>query len=117
MAKYLDTYIVPVTKSRIKHYKKLARMAGKIFKEHGALDFAEYIADDLPESKTSFPRTVKMRPGEVVVVAIVFFKSRAHRDRVMKVAWKDPRLNQDPASMPYDVKRVVYGGFKQLVAL
>ena len=96
----------------------MARAAGKVWCEHGALEYIESVADDVKLSKrTSFPRSVKLKPGETVVFAYIVFKSRAHRDRINAKAMKDARLAKmmDPKAVPFDAKRMIYGGFKTIV--
>ncbi len=116
---YVDGFIVPVPKKNVQAYRSLARKAGKIWKEYGALDYIECIADDVKPGKlTSFPQSVKLKPDEVVVFSWIVYKSRAHRDRVNKKVMADPRMtNMDPKTMPFDSKRMIYGGFKTLVEL
>ena len=115
---YVDGFIVPVPKKNVEAYRRLARKAGKIWREYGALEFKECVADDVKMGKwTSFPRLMKLKAGETVVFAYIVFKSRAHRDKVNAKVMKDPRLASmmDAKSMPFDVKRMAYGGFKVLV--
>lgn len=114
---YVDGFVVPVPKASLADYTKLARKAGKVFREYGALDYREWVADDVAPGKvTSFPRSVKLKPDEVVVFSYIVYKSRKQRDRVMAQAMQDPRLNgMDPKTMPFDAKRMFYGGFKALV--
>ncbi len=115
MARYVDGFVVPVLKDRLDDYRRLARLAAKVWKEHGALDYVESVADDAPVGKlTSFPRSVKLKDNEVVVFAWISYKSRAQRDRVNKLAMEDPRLAHmaDPANVPFDPKRMIWGGFK-----
>jgi uncharacterized protein YbaA (DUF1428 family) len=114
---YVDGFVVPVPKARLADYLKLARKADKVFREHGAVDYREWVADDVaPGKRTSFPRSVKLKPDEVVVFAYIVYKSRKQRDKVMAKAMQDPRLNgMDPKTMPFDTKRMFYGGFKKLV--
>ncbi|QDL99233.1 DUF1428 domain-containing protein [Rhodopseudomonas palustris] len=114
---YVDGFVVPVPKARLADYLKLARKADKVFREHGAVDYREWVADDVsPGKRTSFPRSVKLKPYEVVVFAYIVYKSRKQRDKVMAKAMQDPRLNgMDPKTMPFDTKRMFYGGFKKLV--
>jgi uncharacterized protein YbaA (DUF1428 family) len=117
---YVDGFVLPVPKKNIAAYKRMARMAGKVWKEHGALEYRECIADDVKPGKwTSFPQSVKLKRDEVVVFSWIVYKSRAHRDRVMARVMKDPRLQpmMDPKTMPFDGKRLIWGGFKQAVAL
>jgi uncharacterized protein YbaA (DUF1428 family) len=114
---YVDGFIVPVPKKKVQAYRRLAQKAGKIWREHGALDFKECIADDVKVGKlTSFPRSVKLKPGETVMFSWITYKSRAHRDRVNAEVMKDKRItSMDPKSMPFDGKRMIYGGFKVIV--
>ena len=117
---YVDGFVVPVPKKSLKAYRTLARKAGKIWREHGAIEFRECVADDVKVGKwTSFPRSVKLKPNETVMFSYIVYKSRADRDRVLKKVMSDPRLanSMDPASMPFDGKRMIYGGFKTLVEL
>ena len=116
MARYVDGFVLPVPKKSLEAYRAIARKAGKIWREHGALDYVEAVADDVKPGKlTSFPQSVKLKAGEVVVFSYIVFKSRAHRDRVNKKVMADPRLHMDPEAMPFDVKRMIYGGFKTIV--
>jgi uncharacterized protein YbaA (DUF1428 family) len=98
----------------------MAKTAGKVWRDHGALEFREYVAEDVKVGKwTSFPRSVKLKPGETVVLSWIVYKSRAHRDRVNAKVMKDPRLAKmmDPKAMPFDGKRMIYGGFEMLVGV
>jgi uncharacterized protein YbaA (DUF1428 family) len=116
--RYVDGYVLPVPKKNLPAYARIARKAGKIWREHGALEYRECAGNDLNVKwGVPFPRQMKVRPGETVIFAWVVFKSRAHRDRVNAKVMKDPRLANmcDPQSMPFDCKRMVYGGFKVLV--
>jgi uncharacterized protein YbaA (DUF1428 family) len=116
---YVDGFIVPVPRKNLEAYRRLARKAGKIWREHGALDFKECVADDVKKGKwTSFPRSVKLKPGETVVFSWITYRSRAHRDRVNAKVMKDKRLADmmDMKSMPFDGKRMIYGGFKVFVS-
>ena len=118
MAEYVDGYVVPVPKKKLKAYQAMARVAAKVWKEYGALDYRECAADDVKPGKwTSFPQSVKLKAGETVVFAYVIFKSRAHRDKVNAKVMKDPRLNGmcDMNSMPFDPKRMFWGGFSTIV--
>jgi uncharacterized protein YbaA (DUF1428 family) len=118
MARYVDGFIVPVPKKSVQAYRRMAQKAGKIWKEHGAVDFVECIADDVkPGKTTSFPQSVKLKAGEVVVFSWIAYKSRAHRDRVNKKVMADPRLKamMDTKAVPFDGKRMIYGGFAVLV--
>jgi uncharacterized protein YbaA (DUF1428 family) len=117
MAKYVDGFIVPVPKKSLAAYKKLAQKAGKIWIEHGALEYYECLAEDVKPGKvTSFPQSVKLKKNEVVFFSWIVYKSRKHRDSVMKKVMSDPRLNMDD-EMPFDGMRMIYGGFKPIVSL
>jgi uncharacterized protein YbaA (DUF1428 family) len=117
--RYVDGYVLPVPRKNLGAYRSIARKAGKIWREHGALEFRECAGDDLDvKGMVPFPRTIKLKRGETVVFSWIVFKSRAHRDRVNAKVMSDPRLSgMDPKSMPFDCKRMVYGGFKELVAV
>ncbi len=115
---YVDGFVLPVPKKKIEAYRSIARKAGKIWREHGALDYMECVADDVKPGKlTSFPQSVKLKTGETVVFAYIIYKSRAHRDRVNAKVFKDPRMAAmcDPGDMPFDAKRMFWGGFKTIV--
>jgi uncharacterized protein YbaA (DUF1428 family) len=117
---YVDGFVVPVPKSKLKAYFAMAKKAGKVWKEHGALEFRESVADDVKMGKwTSFPRSVKIKRGETVVFSWIVYKSRAQRDRVLAKVMKDPRLAKmmNPKTIPFDGKRMIYGGFKIQIAL
>jgi uncharacterized protein YbaA (DUF1428 family) len=116
--RYVDGYVLPVPKKNLQAYARMARKAGKIWREHGAIEYRECAGDDLEIKKVvPFARTVRLERGETVVFSWIVFKSRAHRDRVNGKVMQDPRLKSmmDPKAMPFDVKRMVYGGFKVLV--
>jgi len=120
MATYVDGFIVPVPKRKLAAYRAMAKRAGKIWREHGALEYRECIAEDVKVGKrTSFPRSVKLKPGETVVFSWIVYKSRAQRDRIMSKVMKDPRLADmmDPKNVPFDGKRMIYGGFELFVDL
>ncbi|HEU4475492.1 MAG TPA: DUF1428 domain-containing protein [Methyloceanibacter sp.] len=114
---YVDGFIVAVPKKKVDAYRRLARKAGKIWKEYGALEFKECVADDVKKGKwTSFPRSVKMKPTETVMFSYIVYKSRKDRDRINAKVMKDPRLGgMDAKDMPFDAKRMIYGGFNVLV--
>lgn len=115
---YVDGYVLPVPKRNLDRYRRIAQRAGKIWREHGALEYRECAGDDLKVKWTAtFPKRFRAKPGETIVFAWVVYKSRAHRDRVNAKVLKDPRLTQmmDPKAMPFDAKRMVYGGFKVMV--
>ena len=116
--RYVDGYVLPVTKKNLQAYRRMAQKAGKIWREHGALEFRECVGDDLNvKMGTPFPRSVKLKRGETVVFSWIVFKSRAHRDDVNAKVMKDPRMAKmmDLGPMPFDAKRMLYGGFKILV--
>jgi len=115
---YIDSFVAPVPKKKLAEYRKLARLAGKVWREHGALQYVEAVGDDVPKGKvTSFPLSLKLKPSEVVVVAYVIYKSRKDRDAIMKKVMADPRMKTDPKKMPFDGKRMFWGGFKPIVEL
>ena len=120
MAHYVDGYVVPVPKKKVAAYRRMAQKAGKVWREHGALEFVETVADDVKPGKvTSFPRSVKLKAGETVVFSYIVYKSRKDRDRVNAKVMKDKRLASmmDPKDMPFDAKRMFWGGFKPIVQL
>jgi uncharacterized protein YbaA (DUF1428 family) len=115
---YVDGFVVPVPRNKLRAYRALAQKAGKVWREHGALDYKEWIADDVKVGKlTSFPRSVKLERTETVIFSYIVYKSRQHRDQVLAKVMKDPRLAKmmDPKATPFDAKRMIYGGFKILV--
>jgi uncharacterized protein YbaA (DUF1428 family) len=115
MAKYVDGFVLPVPKRNIAAYRRMAQTAGKVWRDHGALDYKECIGDDLKiKMGMPFPRGIRSKTGETIVFAYIVYKSRAHRDSVNAKVMKDPRLKM-PKSMPFDVKRMLYGGFKVIV--
>jgi uncharacterized protein YbaA (DUF1428 family) len=120
--RYVDGFVLPVPKKDVAAYRRMAQKAGKVWREHGALEFIECVADDVkPGKHTSFPQSVKLKSGEMVVFSYIVYKSRAHRDRVNAKVMKDPRLAKmmenmvDSKSKLFDHKRMVYGGFKIIV--
>ena len=116
--RYVDGYVVPVPKKNLAAYRRMAQKAGKVWRDHGALEYIECIADDVkPGKHTSFPQSVKLKAGETVVFAYIVYKSRADRDRINAKVMKDPRLADmmDSKAMPFDGKRMFWGGFKVLV--
>ena len=118
--RYVDGFVLPVPKKNLGAYRRLARKAGKIWMEYGALEYVECVADDVKPGKfTSFPQSVKLKPGEVVWFSWIIYKSRKHRDQVNAKVMKDPRLaaTMDPKAMPFDIKRMIYGGFRTMVDL
>ena len=115
---YVDGFVVPVPKSNIDKYREMATRAGKIWREHGALEYREWLADDVKSGEvTSFPQSVKMKDDETVVFAYIVYNSRAHRDEVNAKVMSDPRLKDmmDMKNMPFDGKRMFWGGFSPLV--
>ena len=118
--RYVDGYVLPVPKKNLKAYIRMAQMGKNMWRKHGALDYKECVGDDLkPKWGSPFPRMMKLKPGETVVFSYIVFKSRAHRDRVNAKVQKDPRMNKmmEGVPMPFEVERMVYGGFKVLVDL
>ena len=116
---YVDGFVIPVPRNRLVDYRKLASQAGKTWLKHGALSYVESVADDVkPGKPTSFPQCIKLKIGEVVVFSWITFKSRKHRDQVNAKVMKDPFMaNFDFKNAPFDVKRMLQGGFKQFVAM
>jgi len=114
--RYVDGFVIPVPKKNLRSYVLMARKAGKIWRELGALDYKECSGDDLTvKFGVPFPRMMKLKPGETVVFSYIVFKSRAHRDRVNAKVMKEMETMGAPMDMPFDVKRMVYGGFSVLV--
>jgi uncharacterized protein YbaA (DUF1428 family) len=113
---YVDGFVIPVPKKNLKAYQAISKKAGRVWREHGALEYRECAGDDL-QAKMGFPKTFKLKAGETVVFAWIVYKSRAHRDKVNAKVMKDPRLDgmMAPDAMPFDVKRMNYGGFKVFV--
>lgn len=117
MAHYVDGFVLPVPKKNRAAYKKMAQKAGKIWKEYGALEYIECEADDVkPGKTTSFPQSVKLKPGETVFFSWIVYKNKKQRDKINKQVMKDPRLaDMGPEMMPFDGKRMIYGGFKPII--
>jgi uncharacterized protein YbaA (DUF1428 family) len=118
MSRYVDGFVVPVPKKNLAAYCAMARKAGKVWREHGALEYVESMADDVKPGKwTSFPQSVKLKKGETVIFAYVVYRSRAHRDRVNAKVMKDKRMApmMNPKALPFDGKRMFWGGFKVLL--
>lgn len=116
---YIDGFVVPVPKKKVAAYKKIATLAAKVWKEHGALEVIEALADDVKKGKwTSFPRSVKLKGSETVVFSYIVYKSRKDRDRIMAKVMQDKRLAafMQPGAMPFDGKRMIMGGFKTIVS-
>lgn len=117
---YIDGFVVPVPTKNIAAYRAMARKAGKVWMEHGALAYVECLADDVkPGKTTSFPQSVKLKQGETVAFSWIVYKSRTQRDRINKKVMADPRLASmmDLKTLPFDAKRMFFGGFKVLVEL
>ena len=120
MARYVDGFVIPVPKRNVAVYRRMARRAGKVWMDYGALEYRECVGDDLKATRvTPFTRASRARGGETVVFSWIVYKSRAHRDRVNAKVMKDPRIAtmMDEKAMPFDGKRMVYGGFKMIVDL
>jgi uncharacterized protein YbaA (DUF1428 family) len=117
---YVDGFVLPVKTNKLAEYRKIAKLAGKVWREHGAIDYKECIADDVKPGKyTSFPQSVKLKKDETVFFSFIIYKSKADRNRVNKKVMSDPRLAHlmDPKKMPFDLKRMFFGGFKTFVDL
>lgn len=116
---YVDSFILPVPRKNLTHYKKLAKLSAKVWTDHGAIDYVECIADDVQSGKiTSFPQSVKLKKGEIVVFAWATYRSKAHRNQVMKKVFSDPRMAQmEMGSVPFDGMRMFWGGFKPIVKI
>ncbi len=116
---YVDGFVAPVPKKKINAYRSMAKKCAKVWRDHGALEFRESVADDVKVGKlTSFPRSVKLKPGETVVFAWITYKSRAQRDKINAKVMADPRLSTimgPDGKPPFDGKRMIYGGFESLV--
>jgi len=119
MARYVDGFVLPVPKARLEEYRRIARKAGKIWREYGALQYVECVADDVKPGKlTSFPQSVNLKDDETVVFSYIVYESREHRDRVNEQVMKDPRVaNHDPKSTPFDSMRMFWGGFTTIVEM
>jgi uncharacterized protein YbaA (DUF1428 family) len=118
MPHYVDGFVLPIPKKNLNAYRRMAQKAGTVWRDHGAVEFRECVGDDLKvKMGLPFPRGIKLRPGETVLFSYIVFKSRTHRDRVNAKVMKDPRLANMMSSkaMPFDVKRMMYGGFKTIV--
>jgi uncharacterized protein YbaA (DUF1428 family) len=117
MPKYVDGYVLPIPKKNVAAYRKMATIASKVWMDLGALDYRECVAEDLNVfCGVNFAKQLELKPGETVVFAYVVFRSRKHRDSVNKKVMKDPRITKAmPKRMPFDIQRMVYGGFTTLV--
>ena len=116
---YVDGFVIPIPTKNIAKYQRIAKMACKVWLEHGALDYRECVGDDLKvKMGLPFPKLAKTKSGETVVFSYIVYKSRAHRDKVNAKVMKDKRLGEGmPKEMPFDMKRMAYGGFKTLVEI
>src|SRR5690349_12393393 len=113
---YVDGFVVPVPKAKLEEYKEFARLGSSVWREYGALDYREWLADDVKPGKlTSFPQSVQLGPDETVIFSYIVYKSRAHRDEVNEKVMKDPRMKNDPSTWPFDGKRMIFGGFAPLL--
>ena len=120
MSHYVDGFVVPVPTANLDAYRRMAEQAGRIWREHGALEFRECVADDVQPGKlTSFPQSVQLQEGETVVFSWIVYASREKRDEINAKVMSDPRLTElmDPANMPFDAKRMFFGGFKTIVEI
>jgi uncharacterized protein YbaA (DUF1428 family) len=116
MARYVDGFVIAIPRKNLAAYRKMAKLGAKIWKEHGALEYVECVGDDLATNVgTTFPRLAKTRPGETVCFSFIVYKSRAHRDAVNKKVMTDPRMAKAPSPIPFDLKRMAFGGFKAIV--
>lgn len=119
MANYVDGFVLPIPKKNVDKYKKIAKLAAKVWLEYGALEYYECMGDDVKPGKvTSFPQSVKLKADEVVFFSWIVYKSRSQRDRILKKVMADPRIkDMGPEMMPFDGKRMIYGGFKPIITL
>ncbi|MDQ3934067.1 MAG: DUF1428 domain-containing protein [Actinomycetota bacterium] len=118
MARYVDGFVLPVPKNKLDEYRRMARKAGKVWREHGALEYRECVAEDVKKGKvTSFPQSVQLKRNETVIFAWIVYRSRAQRDRVNEKVMADPRLADmmSPESSPFDTSRMFWGGFEVIV--
>lgn len=118
MAAYVDGFVIAVPKRKVTEYKRLARKFAKIWREYGALSVYECMADDVKKGKvTSFPQAVKLKKGEIIFFSYITYKSRASRNQINKKVMSDPRISSmmDPKTLPFDAKRMIWGGFKPVV--
>ena len=114
---YVDGFVLVVPKKHLAAYQRMAKKAGKIWREHGAVEYKECVGDDLKvKMGLPFPKLVKTKPNETVVFSYIVYKSRAHRDKVNAKVMADPRLQDPPKELPFDMKRMAYGGFKTIVS-
>jgi uncharacterized protein YbaA (DUF1428 family) len=114
---YVDLFVTPVPKKNLDKYRELALTSAKVWREHGALEYKEWVGDDVkPGTVTSFPQAVKLKDDETVIIGWAVYKSRAHRDEVMEKTMKDPRMNMDPSTFPFDGQRMFWGGFEPFIS-
>jgi alkaline phosphatase len=118
--RYIDGFVIPIPKRKVAAYRRLAQKAARVWMDHGALEYIEAVGDDLKPDQVvaTFPKLARAKPGETVVFSYIVYKSRAHRDRVNAKVMQDPRMNrmiQGNEVMPFDMKRMAYGGFKSIV--
>src|SRR6185369_14878092 len=115
---YVNGFILPIPRKNLGAYKKMAKLMGKIWLEHGAIDYVECMGDDVqPGSVTSFPKSVKLKKGEVVFFSWVTFKSKSDSKRIMEKVMSDPRMDMNPENMPFDGMRMFWGGFKPVLKM
>lgn len=116
MSQYVDGFVLPVLKDRIEDYRRLAELASQVWREHGALDYRECVADDMEVPfGLPFPSMVQPRPDETIVFAWIVYASREERDRINAAVMSDPRMKMDLETAPFDCQRMAYGGFKTIV--
>lgn len=118
MPNYVDGFVIPIPRKKLPAYRRMAAKAKKVWADHGALDYKECVGDDLrAEFGLPFPKGIRSKPGEAIVFSYIVFKSRKHRDRVNAAVMKDPRLAEmcNPEAMPFDCRRMMYGGFQVFV--
>lgn len=114
--RYVDGFLLPVPKKNLAAYRRMARIGAKLWKKYGALEYMECVGDDLrPPFGLPFPKLMKLKPGETAFYSFIVYKSRAHRDQVNRKVMSDPAMATMPKKMPFDVKRMAYGGFKAIV--
>ena len=114
--RYVDGFLIPVPKNKLRAYQRIAQKAGQVWMKHGALQYCETVGDDLRSPTATFPKTVRTKPGETVVFSWIVYRSKAHRDQVNKKVMKDPAITKMmTGDSPFDMKRMNYGGFRTLV--
>jgi uncharacterized protein YbaA (DUF1428 family) len=117
MAYYVDGFVIPMPKKKVAAYKRIASVAAKVWRDHGALDYRECVGEDLQPKgvQATFPKLARAKAGETIVFAWILYRSRAHRDRVNAKVMKDPRITGMDQEMPFEMKRMAYGGFEVIV--